>query len=87
MKMQSDRLRAYRSGSDDVGMEQDGLEHSADEDFVLAYGYVEVDGAKLRAMIPEKGFTMEAALEAQSCEDTTSNRPAFLAVLHSLHTR
>ena len=88
--LQADRLRGYRSDPSpfsDAGMEQDSVDYSADQDSVFVNYYVGVDGEKLIAIIPEEGFTTEVALEAQSREDITSNRPVFLAVLHSLHTR
>ena len=86
--LQADRLHGYRSGPFGyAGMEQDSTQNSADGNFVFVNYYVGADGEKLVAIIPEKGLKTEVFLEAQSREDITANRPAFLAVLHSLHTR
>ena len=82
------RLRALRADPfGDAGLEQRQEEHDADNDSVLIYYYIAVDGERLSAMIPEEGYTTEVRLEAQSPADIVANEPAFLAVLHSLHTR
>ncbi|MDQ3622386.1 MAG: hypothetical protein M3463_07860 [Verrucomicrobiota bacterium] len=81
------KLDGLRDPFGSAGCEQIESEETGDGKMALIYLYV-ADGEELCAIIPDKGFWTEVTLHTiQSIQDLAANRPAFLALLHSLHTR